>query len=68
MPARDRVLLALKRSPVSGVSATTLCQPKVGGIDWRKRVSELRAMGYRIGTYPIKGRAYCRYRLEGEAA
>lgn len=68
MPARDRVLLALKRAPVSGVSATTLASPRIGGLDWRRRLSELRQMGYEINGYPIKGKSYRRYRLEGEAA
>lgn len=68
MPARDRVLLALRRAPVFGVSAVNLASPRIGGLDWRKRLSELRQMGYPIVSSPIRGKSYRRYRLEGEAA
>jgi sugar phosphate isomerase/epimerase len=61
--ARDRVLLALKRAPVSGQTA-----PRCGGLDWRKRLSELRQMGYEIAALPIKGKPYKRYRLIEEVA
>lgn len=69
MPARDRVLLALKRAPVSGQTAIALASPRIGGLDWRKRLSELRQMGHEIAATPIKGKPYKRYTLiEGRAA
>ena len=64
-PSCQRVLIELIDEGRHGVSATRLCNPSIGGIDFRKRVSELRSLGYTVNTYPIDGKPYRRYVLEG---
>jgi hypothetical protein len=63
-PTCMRVLYALNSFP-EGVPAVYLADPIIGGLDYRKRVSELRDLGYTVNTYPIPGKRYHRYRLEG---
>jgi hypothetical protein len=64
-PSCQRVLIELIDEGRHGVSATRLCNPSIGGIDFRKRVSELRGLGYTVNTYLIPGRPYRLYKLEG---
>lgn len=64
-PVTQRVLMALIDASKFGLKATELCHPSIGGIDFRKRVSELRPLGYTVNTYPIPGKPYKLYKLEG---
>jgi hypothetical protein len=66
-PRCEKVLRALESAPM-GIAAIYLHEPHLGGLDYRKRVSELRKMGYKIESYPIKNRPYHRYVLEGRTA
>jgi hypothetical protein len=63
-PRCEKVLRALESAPM-GIAAVYLCQPHLGGIDFRKRCSELRKMGYDIKSYPIPKKPYYRFVLEG---
>ena len=67
-PSAERVLRVLELHQERGVMATRLCSPLIGGIDFRKRISELRKLGYTITPHAIPGRPYKRYRLEGVPA
>lgn len=64
-PVTQRVLIALIDASKYGLKATELCHPSLGGIDFRKRCSEIRSYGYTVNTYPIPGRPYKLYKLEG---
>ena len=63
-PTCKRVLNALESAPL-GLAATMLAQPHRGGLDYRRRVSDLRKLGYTINTYPIPKKPFKRYVLEG---
>ena len=63
-PTCQRVLKALESAPM-GVAAIYLADRSRGGLDYRRRVSDLRKLGYKIESYPIKNRPYHRYVLEG---
>ena len=66
-PSCRRVLAALIDAHVYGLTAVQLAHPSIGGIDFRKRCSELRKDGYWIITVSIPGKPYSRYILQGEA-
>ena len=64
-PRCQKVLTALESAKKLGLAAVYLAQPHIGGLDYRKRCSELRQLGYDIKSYPIKNRPYHRFVLEG---
>jgi hypothetical protein len=67
-PSTRRVLSALIDAHVYGLTAVQLAHPSIGGLDFRKRISELKLEGgYPILSIPIKGKSYHRYILQGEA-
>jgi len=64
-PTCRRVLNALE-SAQFGLASTYLAQSHIGGLDYRKRISELRIKhGYKITTHPIPNKPFRRYVLEG---
>jgi hypothetical protein len=65
-PRCRKVLGALESAKKMGLAAIYLAQPHLGGLDYRKRCSELRQMGYDIRSYPIPKKPYNRYVLEGK--
>jgi hypothetical protein len=65
-PSCRRVLAALIDAHVYGLTAVQLAHPSIGGLDFRKRISELRLEGkYPILSLPIEGKPYHRYILQG---
>jgi len=65
-PSTRRVLSALIDAHVYGLTAVQLAHPSIGGLDFRKRISELRLEGkYPILSLPIEGKPYHRYILQG---
>jgi hypothetical protein len=65
-PSTRRVLAALIDAHVYGLTAVQLAHPSIGGLDFRKRISELKLEGgYPILSIPIKGKSYHRYILQG---
>ena len=68
-----RVLRALKDAacgPWKGVSGITLSRPSIGGLDWGRRLRELRSgeyngVRYRIESERVPGKKYHRYFLKG---
>jgi hypothetical protein len=66
-PSTRRVLAALVDAHVYGLTAVQLAHPTIGGIDFRKRCSELRKGGYHILSLPIEGKPYHRYILQGRS-
>lgn len=63
-PSALRLLEQFRRRPV----LTAVECMNAAGLDWRKRISELRRAGYEIGSAHIEGKAYHRYRLEASPA
>jgi len=47
-------------------SAVDLARPDIAGLDYRRRLSDLRKMGVPIITEPIEGKPYHRYSLSPE--
>ena len=66
-PSCRRVLSALITADVNGLTAVQLAHPTIAGLDYRKRVSELRKVGYLIDSRSIPGKPYNRYVLYGRA-
>ena len=65
-PSAERILLYLRRNRDRAVPSTELCD-RCCSLDYRKRISELRKMGYIITSQPLRGRPYYAYRLVLEA-
>lgn len=66
LTCRDRVfkrLLHAKCSPSPWVPSTELCRPKIGGIDFRRRIHELRKAGFLIFARRVPGWTWNEYRL-----
>ena len=66
-PSARRVLSALAAANCNGLTAIQLAHPSIGGLDYRKRVSELRQAGYVVAADTIVGKPYRRYCLVGVA-
>ena len=66
-PSCRRILSALITADVNGLTAGQLSHPSIGGINFRKRCSELRKEGFNIIViaWPSVVRPYRRYILQG---
>lgn len=67
-PSTTRVLIALYNAHRKGLTAVQLASPRIGGLDYRKRVSELRKVNWIVTADTIPGKPYRRYRLVGRTA
>jgi hypothetical protein len=45
------------------MTAVDLARPEVAGLDYRRRIFELRKLGVPVLSDPVKGKPYNRYRL-----
>lgn len=48
------------------MTAVDLARPEIGGLDYRRRISELRQMGIPVYSEPVDGKPYHRYHLPSE--
>ncbi len=64
-PSAIRVLKMLQAHQPHAVPSTVLCQPDVGGIDFRRRIHEIRtdSAGYVVKTEDVPGKSHKAYRL-----
>lgn len=69
-PSAIRVLRMLQAHQPHAVPSTVLCRPDVGGIDFRRRIHEIRTdqAGYVVITEDIPGKSHKAYRLAMEAS